>query len=91
MNKKINRIIMVIFESLVLLLALLTPFLFWSLTSEFYETPKFLLLTLATGILLVIWSIKLVVEGKTSLTRTPLDLPFLLLMLRDETSFPLFQ
>lgn len=62
------------------LVAFSTPLLFWTLTSEFYETPKFLLLAAVTGLLLILLAARWLVDGQVTITRTPLDIPLLLLL-----------
>lgn len=79
-NDRINLWLSTIFNFGVLALAVLTPFVFWNLTSEFYETPKFLLTLIFTGVLLVLWVARWVISGKAIISRTSLDLPFLLLL-----------
>lgn len=69
-----------VFDFIVITLAIAIPLFFWNLTSEFYETPKFLLLAGLTSALLIIWVIKCVLAGKVNITRTPLDLPLILLL-----------
>ncbi|MBI4039727.1 O-antigen ligase family protein [Candidatus Daviesbacteria bacterium] len=64
----------------ILAITLIIPFLFWNLTSEYYETPKFLAVALFTAILFLIWALKFVTEGKVKITRTPLDLWLLLIL-----------
>lgn len=80
MNTKVAAILDFVFDTGVVLLVLLTPLVFWNLTTEFYETPKFLLLTLFVGIFLLLWVLKYLISGKITLKRTPLDLPFILLL-----------
>ena len=81
MNGKITAWINIIFQFGVLALVVATPFLFWNITSEFYEIPKLIFFLLATVVLLILWATRWVVEGKVTLTRTPLDLPLLLLLI----------
>jgi O-antigen ligase len=57
-----------------------TPLLFSNQTTEFYEMPKLVLLVIATLILLGLWIFSWIVRGKVSITRTPLDIPLLLLL-----------
>lgn len=70
-----------VFDFIVLSLVVIIPLFFWNLTTEFYETPKFLILALLTGVLLVIWVVKCVLAGKLTIIKTPLDLPLLLLLI----------
>lgn len=81
MSNRLNSGINTIFNLLALSLAVIIPLFFINLTSEFYETPKFIALILLTGFLLLLWSVKWVLNEKISLTRTPLDLPFILLLI----------
>lgn len=62
------------------LVAGLTPLLFLNQTTEFYEIPKLIFLLVATLILLGLWIFSWIVKGKIILTRTPLDIPLLLLL-----------
>lgn len=57
-----------------------TLFLFTNLTTDFYDTPKFLVLLIFTGILLILTTLKFALSNKVVLVRTPLDLPLLLLL-----------
>ncbi len=67
--------------STLLAVVVLIPLLFTPLTTEFYETPKLILLTVAVLVLLSVWSLSWIVEGKVIFTRTPLDLSLLLLLI----------
>ena len=55
-------------------------FLFTNLTTEAFDTPKYLALLGFVGITLVVLTLKFTVEDKVVLLRTPLDLPLLLLL-----------
>lgn len=78
---RIDAFLNIFFQVGVLLLAVVTPFLFWNLTTEFYETPKFLFVAALTGILIVLWAVRFVAAGRVTITKTPLDIPFLLLLI----------
>jgi O-antigen ligase len=58
----------------------LTPLLFLGLTTDFYDIPKLILLVVTTIILLGLWIFSWVIRGKIVVTRTPLDLPLILLL-----------
>lgn len=60
--------------------AVLIPLVFTSLTTEFFETPKLIVLAVAVLTLVVLWGFSWVLQGKIIITRTPLDLPLLLLL-----------
>lgn len=80
MPDRLNYWLSQVFNFLTLLTIVAVPFLFWNLTTEFYETPKFLLLAAVTLLLLSLWFIKPWITGKMTLTRSPLDLSLLLLL-----------
>ncbi len=80
MNERVTLLLNRIVKFGVLALTVATPLFFWSLTSEYFETPKFLLLTFLTLILLFLWSLKFLFEGRVKLVRTPMDLAFLLIL-----------
>src|SRR6185369_2143916 len=65
---------------LLLLVAGLTPLLFVNQTTEFFETPKLIFLVVSTLLLLGLWIASWIFKGKVVLTRTPLDIPLLLLL-----------
>lgn len=58
----------------------ITPLLFLNLTTEFYEIPKLAFLVPATLLLLGLWIFSWVLKGKIVITRTPLDIPLLILL-----------
>lgn len=64
----------------IILVILSSFFLFTNLTTEFYDTAKFLVLLLVTGILLVLIGVKFAVNNKVIFIRTPLDIPLLLIL-----------
>ena len=57
-----------------------TPLLFLNKTTEFFEMPKLIFLVVSTLVLLGLWIFSWILKGKVSITRTPLDIPLLLLM-----------
>lgn len=61
--------------------AAVIPLLFLDKTSEFFEMPKIVFLIGTVIVLLVLWSINWIIQGKVVITKTPLDLPLLLLLL----------
>lgn len=64
-------LILVLFSSL---------FLFTNLTTELFDTPKFLVLIVFTGLMLVLITLKFTLSDKVVLVRTALDIPLLLLL-----------
>lgn len=69
-----------IFKVGLVIVILSSMFLFTNLTTEFYDTPKFILLVTFTGVLLVLTTLKYTLTNKVVLVRTPLDIPLLLLV-----------
>lgn len=59
----------------------LLPLVFLPLFSEFYDTTKLIVLVTLTLAAVFLWSLSWVVRGKVLITRTPLDIPLLLVAL----------
>lgn len=71
-------------SSITLLLSLtiaVVPLFFLPIFTEFFEIPKLILLISLLLLLSLLWSISWVLKGKVLITRTPLDLPLLMLLL----------
>lgn len=79
MRNDLSAIIQKIIFGLLVAVAVVTPLFFTSLTTEFFDIPKIAFLASAILVLLVLWSFSWVLEGKVIITRTPLDIPLLLL------------
>ncbi len=62
-------------------LAFLTPLFFLPITSEFYQFNKQFLVVGVTVILLILWGVKMGIEGKMRIVRTPIDIALLLFAL----------
>lgn len=80
LGKAVNVYSGLIFKAGLILVFLATFFLFTNLTSEIFDTPKFLVLLTFVGVLLVLTMLKFTVSGKVVFVRTPLDIPLLLLL-----------
>jgi len=65
-----------------LLLAIsgLTPLLFLNKTTEFFDMPKLILLIVTTVVLYGLWIASWIARGKVVISRTPLDIPLLALL-----------
>lgn len=61
-------------------LAFLMPLFFLPITSEYFEFNKLALLTATTIALVVLWSIRMLVDSKVYLTKSKLDLPILVFL-----------
>jgi len=66
---------------ILLVVAGATPLLFLNQTTEFYEMPKLVFLIVSTIILFALWILSWILKGKVQITKTPLDLPLLLLLI----------
>jgi len=69
-----------IFKAGLVIVILSSLFLFTNLTTEFYDTPKFLVLLVFTLVALTLSFIRFTLINKVVLVRTPLDIPLLLLL-----------
>lgn len=81
MRQNLSALVNKAIFSILVTVAVLIPLIFTSFTTEFYETPKLIVLALAVPILLMLWGFSWVLKGKIIITRTPLDLPLLLLLI----------
>jgi len=80
MRQNLSALINKAIFAILVAVAVLIPLAFTSSTTEFYETPKLIILAVAVLTLLILWSFSWVLEGKIIITRTPLDLPLLLFL-----------
>ncbi|MBI4035405.1 O-antigen ligase family protein [Candidatus Daviesbacteria bacterium] len=80
LKKLINTYFALIFKIGLIVVILSVLFLFTNLLSETYDTPKFLVLLVVTGILLVLLTLKFTLTSKVVFIKTPLDIPLLLLL-----------
>lgn len=80
MRQNLSALINKAIFSILVTVAVLIPLIFTSFTTEFFETPKLIVLAVAVLLLLILWGFSWVLEGKIIITRTPLDLPLLLLL-----------
>jgi tetratricopeptide (TPR) repeat protein/O-antigen ligase len=67
--------------AILLVLAALTPLLFLNLTTNFFDMPKLALLVVTVVFLYGLWVLSWVVKGKVEITKTPLDIPLLVLLM----------
>lgn len=81
MQSNINHWLAAMSKVGVMILGLSTFLLVANFTTEFYETPKFLALSIFVGIIFILTALKSISEGKLVLNITPLDLPLLLLLI----------
>ena len=79
MKKQLTGIIDNAIAFLLLAVAGLTPILLFNQTTEFYEMPKLVFLIVATVVIAGLWIFSWILKGKVQITRTPLDIPLLLL------------
>lgn len=81
MRQQITTYVDNILTVLLLAIAGLTPIIFLNQTTEFYEMPKIVFLVSATLLLIGLWIFSWILKGKVVITRTPLDIPMLLLLI----------
>lgn len=60
--------------------AVIFPLAFLPTTTEFFDFNKFTALLIITVAGLLIWALRMILEKKASFTRTPLDIPLLILL-----------
>jgi tetratricopeptide (TPR) repeat protein len=65
---------------MLLIVAGVTPLLFFNQTTEFYDMPKLIFLVVSTILLVGTWIFSWIVKGKVVITKTPLDIPLLVLL-----------
>ena len=80
MKSQLGAVIDNIIVILIFAVVGLTPLLFLNQTTEFFEMPKLVFLVVATVLLLGLWIFSWIVKGKVQITRTPLDIPLLILL-----------
>ncbi len=80
MKEKLSAYFNNVTTLILIVVAVLTPLIFTSSTTEFYDIPKVIFISAAVLILLVLWSLYWVMRGKVLVTRTPLDLAFIFLL-----------
>jgi tetratricopeptide (TPR) repeat protein len=79
MRKEIAAYIETSINVFIYALVAILPLLFVPFTTEFFEIPKLVLLSVASLILVTLWVLKWVIQGKVVITRTLLDIPLLIL------------
>ncbi|HZE87011.1 MAG TPA: O-antigen ligase family protein [Methylomirabilota bacterium] len=70
-----NAIILLLF-----VVAGVTPLFFLNQMTEFYEMPKLVFLVVTTVLILGLWIFSWILKGKVIISRTPLDIPLLILL-----------
>lgn len=80
MLAKIAQLHALIFKFSVVGILLSSLFLFWNQTTEFYDTPKMIVLVAFVTLMLVIQTLKYITDGKMVLSTSLVDLPILLLL-----------
>ncbi len=80
MKEQVETYLNLVFRIGLILVVLSTLFLFTNLTTEFYDTPKLVILIIFTAVMLLVWTVKFTLVGKVTFIRTPLDIPLLLLL-----------
>lgn len=81
MLSKFAQLQSLLFKFGLVVITLTTLFLFSNVTTEFYDSPKFIALIVFVFVMLILSTLKYVTEGKMVLTISPLDLPLLLIVI----------
>jgi len=80
MRNRLSTYLDYVITFLLFVVAGLTPLIFFNQMTEFYEMPKMVFLVVATTLLVGLWIFSWIVKGKIVITRTPLDIPLLVLL-----------
>ncbi len=80
LKESVTKYFDVIIKFGLIIIVLTSYFLFANLTTDFFDTPKFVVILAVTVLLFVLINLKFTVSNKVVLTRTPLDLPLVLLV-----------
>src|ERR1700744_4064722 len=80
MRNHLSAYIDYVISFLLYIVVFLTPLLFLNQMTEFYEMPKMVFLVVTTVLLLGLWIFSWIVKGKIVLTRTPLDIPLIAIL-----------
>ena len=81
MRNQVSNYINSIITLILVAVAALTPLVFLSLTTNFFDIPKLILLVITTLILIGLWIISWIIRGKIVISRTPLDIPLIMLLI----------
>ncbi len=81
MLTKIAQLHVIIFRLALVGILLSTLFLFWNQTTEFFDTPKMIVLVAFVIIMMVVQTLKYITDGKMVLSVSSIDLPVLLLLI----------
>ncbi|MDD5416251.1 MAG: O-antigen ligase family protein [Candidatus Daviesbacteria bacterium] len=80
LRKTVNNYLGLIFKIGLCLVILSSFFFFTNLTTEMFDSAKFVVLIIFTGLLLVLLTLKFTIADKVTFVRTPLDIPLILLL-----------
>lgn len=80
MRQKISTYLDNIINILLLIVAGITPLFLFNQTTEYYEMPKLIFLVVAGVVLLGLWIFSWIIKGKVVISRTPLDIPLLVIL-----------
>ena len=74
MQERRPALIQTLLDTFPTFLAFLVPLFFLPITSEFFEFNKLALIVVATSFMAIIWIVKMVINKKVEVVRSPLDL-----------------
>lgn len=78
MKETYSKTLSIIIKYYLVGLAFVLPLFFLSFTSEFYNFNKYVLLVGSALILTLLWTGRMVIEGRVKVVRTPMDIPVLI-------------
>lgn len=81
MREKVSSYLDNAITVILFLVAGLTPLIFFNQTTEFFEIPKLIFLITTVVVIVGLWIFSWILKGKISISRTPLDLVLLFLVI----------
>jgi len=79
MKDSLTKLAENIIFGLTILSAACAPLFFLPTTTEFFDYNKFTIQLVITAVGLLVWSAKMIIEKRTVFTRSPMDVPFLIM------------
>src|SRR4030042_7207882 len=80
MKEKFTNLLENLIFVLIILSVIASILFFLPTTSEFFEYNKFTVTLVITILILIFWGIKMIIAKRAVFTRTPLDVPLIILL-----------
>src|SRR4030042_7020810 len=77
----LNRLLPKIISLLFIILIFFRPLLMWTRASEVFEFPKMLFVYTMTTLICAAWRIRMIINRRILISKTPLDIPILLFLI----------